>query len=45
MGWILIRVFLVTPLVLIFAALILLTLGLQAIFGGNRPSTELSRNG
>jgi hypothetical protein len=36
MGWILIRIFLVTPLVLIFAALILLMLGLQAISGGNR---------
>ena len=45
MGWILIRTLLVTPLVLIFAALILLMLGLRAISGGNRPSTELSRNG
>jgi hypothetical protein len=33
MGWILIRIFLVTPLVLIFAALILLLLGLP---GRNR---------
>ncbi len=40
MGWILIRTLLVTPLVLIFAALILLVLGLQAVSGGNRPSTR-----
>jgi len=41
MGWILIRTFLVMPLVLIFAALILLMLGLQAVSGGNRPSTAM----
>ena len=36
MGWILIRTSLVMPLVLIFAAVILLMLGLQAVSGGNR---------
>jgi len=36
MGWILLRTFLVTPLVLIFAVLILLVLGLQAVSGGSR---------
>lgn len=38
MAWVLIRTFLVTPLVLIFAALMLLMLGLQAVFDGNRSS-------
>jgi hypothetical protein len=38
MAWILIRTFLITPLVLIMAALILLTLGLQALYGEMRPS-------
>ena len=45
MAWILIRTFLITPLVLIMAALILLTLGLQSLYGEMRPSVEHTRNG
>jgi hypothetical protein len=37
MAWILIRTFLITPLMLIMAALILLTLCLQALYGEMRP--------
>ena len=43
MAWILIRTFLVTPLMLIVAALILLALGLQALCGEMRPSSEHAR--
>ena len=45
MAWILIRTFLITPLMLIVAALILLTLGLQALCGEMRPSAEHTRKG
>jgi len=45
MAWILIRTFLITPLMLILAALILLALGLQALCGAMRPSVEHTRNG
>jgi hypothetical protein len=37
MAWILIRTFLIMPLMLIAAALILLTLGLQALCGETPP--------
>jgi hypothetical protein len=43
MAWILIRTFLITPLMLIMAALILLALGLQAFCGEMRPSVEHPR--
>jgi hypothetical protein len=45
MAWILIRTFLITPLMLIMAALILLTLGLHVLCGQMRPSVEHARNG
>jgi hypothetical protein len=45
MAWILIRTFVITPLMLIMAALILLALGLQALCGETRPSVEHTRNG
>ena len=44
MAWILIRTFLITPLVLIMAALILLALGLQALGGEIRRFVEQTRN-
>jgi hypothetical protein len=40
MAWILIRTFLITPLMLIMAALILLALGLQALCGDKRSASE-----
>jgi F0F1-type ATP synthase assembly protein I len=39
MAWILIRTFVITPLVLIVAALLLLPLGLQMAFGEIRRSS------
>jgi hypothetical protein len=45
MAWILIRTFLITPLMLIMAALILFVLVLQALCGETRPSVERNRNG
>jgi hypothetical protein len=45
MAWILIRTFLITPIVLIMAALILLALGLQALCGEMRRLVEHTRNG
>jgi hypothetical protein len=44
MAWILVRTFLITPLVLVMAALILLIVGLQAVCGEKRPS-EHTRHG
>ena len=45
MAWILIRIFLITPLMLFMAALIILALGLQALCGEMRPSVDHSRKG
>jgi hypothetical protein len=45
MAWILIRTSVITPLMLIMAALILLTLGLQALCGETRPSVKHTGNG
>jgi hypothetical protein len=45
MAWILIRTFLITPVMLILAALILLILGLQVLCGELRPSVDHTRNG
>ena len=45
MAWILIRTFLITPLVLIVAALILLALGLQGLCGEMRRLVGHTRNG
>jgi len=45
MAWILIRTFLITPVMLILAALILLILELQVLCGELRRSVDHTRNG